>query len=135
MGMFDYFEGTCPKCGVLTTVQTKIGPCALLGFREGDRTPIPMTGGMLMQYGCNACGQGLVVEMEMGRFIRFADADLVDPYFLEGEDDALYADDFPRLHQQWFGGPWGGMPMHVRTPRKYRHLTDGAAEPQKDDTE
>jgi len=66
MGMFDYIEFTCPKCGKHADDQTKVGHCMMDTFN----LDMPMDiceAEMLLCSGveCNHCGQKFVLSADL----------------------------------------------------------------------
>ena len=57
MGMYDYVLVTCPQCDEWIENQTKVGPCQLAEFKEGDKDFKQVIDGVDgMWWDCGKCG-------------------------------------------------------------------------------
>jgi predicted RNA-binding Zn-ribbon protein involved in translation (DUF1610 family) len=58
MGMFDYINAPCPKCGEINEDQTKLGPCILNIYNIED-AEIDLEAAYLydgQEFECESCG-------------------------------------------------------------------------------
>jgi len=69
MGMYDTFDFNCPKCGVETDPQTKLGERCLDRWRLGDETTID-DGIYRLRDKCHECGTFATVVIENKIFIE-----------------------------------------------------------------
>ena len=56
MGMYDYFQGSCPQTGKEFCLQTKLMDCDMVAYHVGATVPLP-DGRLKLKETCEHCGE------------------------------------------------------------------------------